>query len=165
MTKKLYFIVVALMSILALAACSVTEENNVSTRDEGYNEDILEEIPSEYSSEQNDTTDIIQDSIEDANKVDNSINFEEERMVSDDPQKVDSTSMDKTWEEVYKAILCDIDSNATTIKYNFFVMILLLAHLKIWYFFKNLSQYFGPLCLYLYSRKKTVKGHYFFVEP
>ncbi len=99
------------MSILALAACSVTEENNVSTRDEGYNEDILEEIPSEYLSEQNDTTDIIQDSIEDTNKVDNSINFEEERMVSDDPKKVDSTSMDKTWEEVYKAILCDIDSN------------------------------------------------------
>ncbi len=71
MTKKLYFIVVALMSILALAACSVTEENNVSTRYEGYNEDILE----------------------------------------NDPKKVDSTSMDKTWEEVYKAILCDIDSN------------------------------------------------------
>ncbi len=85
MTKKLHFMVVALMSILALAACSVTEENNVSTRDEGYNEDILEEIPSEYLSEQNDTTDIIQDSIEDTNKVDNSINFEEERMVSDDP--------------------------------------------------------------------------------
>ncbi len=111
MTKKLYFIVVTLMSILALAACSVTEENNVSTTYEGYNEDILEEIPSEYSSEQNDTSDIIQDSIEDTNKVDNSTNFEEERIVSDDPKKIDSISMDKTWEEVYKAILCDIDSN------------------------------------------------------
>ncbi len=68
MTKKLHFMVVALMSILALAACSVTE-------------------------------------------VDNSTNFEEEKIVSDDPKKVDSISMDKTWEEVYKAILCDIDSN------------------------------------------------------
>ncbi len=82
MTKKLYFIVMAFISIVALAACSVTEENHVSTGNEGYNEDILEEIPSEYSSEQNDTSDIIQDSM-----------------------------MDQTWEEAYKAILCDIDSN------------------------------------------------------
>lgn len=51
------------------------------------------------------------DSFDGKQNADNSINFEEERIVSDDSKKVDSTSMEKTWEEVYKAILCDIDSN------------------------------------------------------
>lgn len=89
MKKKYLAILTVILSAAFFTGCQADMGNSANnngggeTQAEGAGtesipeQDSLEEIPAEYSSEQNDTSDIIQDSME----------------------------------EVYKAIICDIDSN------------------------------------------------------